>query len=440
MPDSVELLVPDIGDFKEVEIIELLVQEGDDIHAEDSLLTVESDKASMEIPASASGTLIQLRVKTGDRVSCGDVIGVITQAQVPLTAEPLSAPEPAQTEPPEQAASPVAAKPSSSSSRASVPPSPTAHVARRGDKPPHASPSVRRFARELGADIRQVPGTGRKQRILKSDVQAFVKSVLGQSTAPYAGAAPNDRDRALPPLPTVDFAAFGDVERVELSRIQRLSAEHLHCTWVNLPMVTHHDEADITDLENFRRELKDDAEYAGLRITGLAFYMKALAANLRAFPRFNSSLASDGQAIIQKHYCHIGMAVDTPSGLVVPIIRDVDQKSIADLAREMADVSARARAKKLQPSEMQGGSMTISSLGGIGGTGFTPIVNAPEVAILGISRAKMQPVWNGEGFVPRRLCPLDLSYDHRVIDGAEAARFLQRYCVLLADVRRLLLN
>jgi pyruvate dehydrogenase E2 component (dihydrolipoamide acetyltransferase) len=300
----------------------------------------------------------------------------------------------------------------------------------------HASPSARRVARELGVDLTQVPGTGRKERVTKEDVRKFKE---GGAPAKKAAAAAPEGMAGIPPIPAVDFAKFGEVEVQELKRIKKISGAHLHRCWLNVPMVTHHDEADVTELEAFRKSLKAEAEKRGVRVTALGFIMKALAAALRAFPQFNSSLSADGGSLVLKKYVHIGIAVDTPNGLVVPVFRDVDQKSIYQLAEEMGDISARARDGKLKPAEMQGGCMSISSLGGIGGTAFTPLVNAPEVAILGVTRSQMKPVWNGSEFVPRLMMPMDLSYDHRVIDGAEAARFMSYLCQALGDLRRLLL-
>ncbi|MCB1757597.1 MAG: dihydrolipoyllysine-residue acetyltransferase [Gammaproteobacteria bacterium] len=457
MSKTVEIKVPDIGDYKDVEVIEVLVAQGDRIEVEDSLFTLESDKASLEIPATDSGVIKELTIKVGDRVSEGDSVGLVeladdaanqveaeapsdsseaasgeTPAQVAEAvppAEPEPAPRPATDQP----------RPDQHQERSRPTTSPTAHIETGNRQLVHASPGVRRFARELGADIRLIKGSGAKNRILKEDVKAFIKSALEHSGSAYSGAGSAAGGAGIPPIPEVDFSKFGDVERIEIGRIQKLSAANLHRAWLNLPMVTHHDEADITELEDFRKSLKGEAEKKGLRVTGLAFHMKALAAVLKVFPKFNASLSADGQALFYKKYCHIGIAVDTPNGLVVPVFRDVDKKSIFELAEEMADISERARNKKLKPDEMQGGCMTISSLGGIGGTAFTPIVNAPEVAILGITRARMQPVWNGSEFIARLMCPFDLTYDHRVIDGADAARFMTEYCRTVSDIRRLVL-
>ncbi len=445
----IDITIPDIGDTENVSIIELLVSAGDKIAVDDSLLTLESDKASMEVPASHAGIIQSLTAKIGDSVNVGDVIGQLELQDAPAVAEEDKSSEPIAKETSEQSQvestkeaekeqaqksesqeSPVAAKKQTTSS-------PTAHLDDNKQSPPHASPGVRRYAREHGANLHLVKGSGRKGRILRSDVTAFIKGAMDGTQSNYAGNA--QMQSGIPALPEIDFSRFGETDRVELGRINKLSAANLHRAWLNIPMVTHHDSADITEMEAFRKQLKAEAIEGDAKITGLAFHMKALVATLKAFPKVNSSLAPDEQSLIYKKYFHIGIAVDTPNGLVVPVFKDVDQKSIQQLATEMADMSSRARAKKLKPDEMQGASMTISSLGGIGGTAFTPIVNPPEVAILGITRAKMQPVWNGAEFIPRLLCPLDLTYDHRVVDGADAARFMAYYCKTISDIRRLLL-
>lgn len=455
MSELIDVHVPDIGDASDVEVIEILVAEGDVVELEASLITLESDKATMEIPSPVSGRVREIVVKLGDKVSEGNIILRLESEALPSQAEPdageskpqetiksessptaLSESQPEEVENSAAEAEPMHSTPAPPRS------SPTAHINEAGFKKAHASPSVRRFARELGADVSLITGSGPKGRILKEDVQAFVKQALsgvgvaggqGKGT-PAAGGA------GIPPIPAIDFSQFGPVERIELSRIKKLTASNLHRAWLNIPLVTHHDEADITETEAFRKSLKQEAEVRGLRITLLAFIAKALASTLKAYPRFNASLTPEGDGLFLKKYIHIGIAVDTPDGLVVPVIRDVDQKSIYALAEEMADISQRARNKKLKPADMQGGSISISSLGGIGGTAFTPLVNAPEVAILGVTRSKMQPVWNGSEFAPRLMLPLDLSYDHRVIDGAEAARFMVHLCQILADVRRALLD
>lgn len=442
----VDIIVPDIGDSENVEIIEILVAVGDQVQVDDSLVTLESDKASMEIPASAAGIIDSITVNVGDTVNSGDVIGKMKPtADDTAAGETTSAePEPAGGKPDasQAASAPAAAEPEPAPPKAAPAPAPAAPTSSSPAAPidgekirtAHASPGVRRYAREHGADLSQVKGTGPKDRILKTDVLAFIKATMEGSSS-NAGAGTS----GIPPIPEVDFTKFGEVERVELGRINKISASNLHRAWLNVPLVTHHDEADVTDVEAFRKELKNSYKEGDPKITGLAFHMKALVHTLKAFPKVNSSLTPDGQALFYKKYFHIGIAVDTPNGLVVPVFRDVDKKSISELAVEMADMSSRARNKKLKPNEMQGASMTISSLGGIGGTAFTPLVNPPEVAILGITRARMQPVWDGSQFIPRLMCPLDLSYDHRVVDGADAARFMKYYCDAIKDVRRLLL-
>ena len=429
---DVQVTVPDIGDSTDVEIIEVLVAVGDTVAVEDALITLESDKASMDVPSSAAGVIKSISVKLGDKVNAGDLVVVLEGS--------------ADSAPPAAAAAPVAAAPAAVAAPAAAatpPPAPaqraSSPTAQLGAKA-HASPAIRKYARELGADISKVSGTGRKGRIVKEDVKAYIKSVMeGAGSVGGAGSAGATGGAGIPAIPEVDFSKFGEVERVEMGRIPKLSAANLHRAWLNVPMVTHHDEADITDLEDFRKSLKADAEKVGVRVTALVFHMKVLASCLRAFPKFNSSITPDGEALIFKKYVNIGIAVDTPNGLVVPVFKDVDKKSIYELSAEIMDVSKRARDKKLKGTEMQGACMTISSLGGIGGTAFTPIVNAPEAAIMGITRARMQPVWNGKEFVPRLMCPLDMSYDHRIIDGADAARFVAHYCQLISDVRRVLL-
>ena len=457
---TIEVVVPDIGDFSDVPIIEILVAPGDRVAAEDALITLESDKATMDVPAPSAGTVSELKVAVGDTVSEGTPILVLATeggagegAPATPAAERGAATEPESPTPPPGSAGDEDGAPLSEELAkrfgASAPdprapamrPSPTASIEEpAASRTYHATPAVRRFARELGVDLARVRGTGRKGRILQEDVKGFVKQALAAPAqgAPAAAAAPAG-GMGIPPIPAVDFSKFGPVEEHKLSRIKRISGPFLHRSWLNVPHVTHHDEADITELEDFRQSLKSEAEKRGVRVTALAFLMKAVARTLAEFPNVNASLSPDGETLIRKQYFHIGIAVDTPQGLVVPVFRDVDRKGIYDLAAEMADVSARARDGKLKPDEMQGGCMSISSLGGIGGTAFTPIVNAPEVAILGAARSRMQPVWNGKEFVPRLMQPLDLSYDHRVIDGAEAARFVAFLAALLGDMRRLLL-
>lgn len=462
MTNTMDIKIPDIGDVEQVEIIEVLVNVGDSVALDDSLLTLESDKASMEVPAMVAGVIKSLDIAVGATVSSGDVIGTIEAQDLPAaeasneaaeepavaaadipdtpvsTDVPAAAGEAEESAPSEPLSSTQsgASRPEASRTASTPATSPTAHLARE-QKKAHASPGVRRYAREHGVNLSLLSGTGPKSRILKTDVKAFIKQSIEGIASNYGGGAAGGA--GIPALPEVDFTKFGETERVELGRINRLSAANLHRAWLNVPMVTHHDEADITELEAFRQEMKQQAKEGDPKITGLAFHMKALVQTLKEFPKVNSSLAPDGLSLIYKKYFHIGMAVDTPNGLVVPVVRDVNLKSITELAVDMADLSSRARGKKLKPDEMQGASMTISSLGGIGGTAFTPIVNPPEVAILGITRAKMQPVWDGSAFIPKLICPLDLSYDHRVVDGADAARFMAYYCKSISDIRRLLL-
>ena len=435
-----DILVPDIGDFHDVPVIEIAVSPGDSVEAEDSLVTLESDKATMDVPSPRAGVIKELRVNLGDTVSQGSLILTLEVNDAAPAPPPEKQPEPvAESSPPPSAAAPspapaAAADPLPAAAR----PSPTASLPSAADigaTPSHATPSIRHFARELGVDLNRVIGTGRKGRILKEDVTRFVKGAL--SGAAPAGAV--EAGSGIPPIPAVDFAKFGEVELKPLSRIKKISGQHLRRAWLNVPHVTHHDEADVTEMEAFRQSLKEEAARQGVRVTALAFIMKALCAALGEFPTFNASLAADGESLVLKKYFHIGVAVDTPNGLVVPVIRDVDNKGIFELGAVLAELSARAREGKLKPDEMQGGCMSISSLGGIGGTAFTPIVNAPEVAILGVTRARMTPIWNGESFDPRLMLPLDLSYDHRVVDGAEAARFMSFLTGALSDVRRLLL-
>jgi pyruvate dehydrogenase E2 component (dihydrolipoamide acetyltransferase) len=396
----------------------------------------------MEVPAPSAGTIQTVKVAVGDRISKGDLIatmeaadGVAQEAAPAAPAEPVA---PAAAAAP--ALAPAAAQLASDEDKSPPPPSytrrtPTAlppPVQLAGTAPPHASPSVRRFARELGADLRAVRGSGGKGRITRADVKAWVKGELSQPRGAAGGLA-------VAPQPEIDFSKFGSVDIQELTRIQKISGPHLQRAWVSIPHVTHHDEVDVTELEAFRQSLKPEAERQGARITGMLFIMKALVASLKEFPRLNASLTTDGQRLVFKQYYHIGIAVDTPRGLLVPVIRDVDKKGVWELAKEMGEISARARDGKLTPAEMQGGCISISNLGGIGGTAFTPIINAPEVAILGLSRSRMQPVWNGKEFEPRLMMPLDLSYDHRVIDGAEAARFVVHLRKMVDDVRRMVL-
>ncbi len=450
--NTVNIVIPDIGESADVEVIELLVGVGDTVSVDDSLLTLESDKASMEVPAANAGKIDSLSVSVGDTVNVGDVIGTLLLTEDTSEASrPTEQPNPtADTagealEAATAKAAPIKPVPEVTSSTTTMrdmagATSPTAHISDEKMRLAHASPGVRRYAREHGADLSLVTGNGPKGRILKEDVVTFIKQSMQSMGSNYAnGNSAMGGGAGIPAIPEVDFSKFGDIERVELGRINKLSAANLHRAWLNLPMVTHHDLADVTEMEAFRKQLKAEASDDDAKVTGLAFHMKALVNTLKAFPKMNSSLSADGEALFYKKYYHIGIAVDTPNGLVVPVFRDVDKKSINQLAFEMADISMRARNKKLKPDEMQGASMTISSLGGIGGTQFTPIVNPPEVGILGITRATMQPVWNGSEFIPRLMCPLDLTYDHRVIDGADAARFMVYYIKQISDIRRLTL-
>jgi pyruvate dehydrogenase E2 component (dihydrolipoamide acetyltransferase) len=431
-----EVLVPDIGDFKDVPIIEVLVKPGDTVKAEDSLITLESDKATMEVPAPAAGVVRDLKVKVGDKVSEGHAIlslEVTDGAAAPPPAAAAAAPAPPAAPPPTAPApAPAAAAPAGRAAAAPV----AAAVDEAGFARAHASPAVRRFARELGVDLSKVKGTGPKARVLKDDVQAFVKQALA---APAAGGSGGGLGFALPPMPSIDFTKFGPVEPKPLSRIKKISGANLHRNWVSIPHVTQNDEVDITEMEAFRKQIGDEAQKQGVRLTPLAFMIKACVAALKQFPAFNASLSPDGESLILKRYYHIGVAVDTPNGLVVPVIRDADQKGVIALARELGEVSARMRDGKISPADMQGGTFSISSLGGIGGTHFTPIINAPEVAILGVSRSSMKPVWKDGAFVPRLILPISLSYDHRVIDGAEGARFITHLGSVMSDIRRLIL-
>jgi len=437
---AVEVKVPDIGDFKDVEVIEVLVKPGDRVAKEQSLVTVESDKASMEIPSSHAGVVGQMRVKLGDKVSQGSSLLLLeTDAEASAAA---GAPDAA---PAVGLVAPGAVAPAAPAAR----PLPTAALPQLEPAPPrpglpHASPTIRRLARELGVPLDELAGSGPKGRITQDDVRAFVKAVMagGVQTRAQAARAPAGGGGlpGLLPWPQVDFAKFGPVERVEMARIKKLAGPNLHRNWVTIPHVTNHEDADITELEAFRVRLNQENERSAAKLTLLAFLIKACVATLKKFPDFNASIdAATGDAIVRKHYWHIGFAADTPNGLVVPVIRDADQKGIYEIAAETAALAAKAREGKLAPSDMQGGTFSISSLGGIGGTYFTPIINAPEVAILGVCRSTMKPVWDGAQFAPRLLLPLSLSWDHRVVDGASAARFNAHLAALLADFRRVLL-
>ena len=435
-----EIVVPDIGDFDSVEVIEVLVAEGDEVQVEDSLITVESDKASMEIPSSESGKVVKLKVSLGDKISEGSVI-LMMEVNDQATPESKEESAPAKKTPPPKTPStsshekmaPAKSTPSKSSAgRVQLDkPSPTANIDEIRFSKAYASPSVRKFARELGVDLGNVKGTSRKGRINKEDVKAFVKKAMTSGAA--GGTA-----LGIKPMPEIDFSQFGDIESQPLSKINKLTGEFLHRSWLTIPHVTQFDEADITEMEDFRKQMGKELEKEGIKITPLAFIIWAVVASLKAFPRFNSSLDATGQNLILKKYFNIGVAVDTPNGLVVPVIREADQKSLVELSQEIRELATKAREKKLKPSDMQGGCFTISSLGGIGGTRFTPIVNAPEVAILGVSRSKMEPVWDGNEFKPRLILPLSLSYDHRVIDGADGARFTTHLSKMLSDIRRMM--
>ncbi|MBL8658451.1 MAG: dihydrolipoyllysine-residue acetyltransferase [Rhodospirillales bacterium] len=463
-----EVKVPDIGDFSDVEIIEVVVSPGDQVSEEDPLITLESDKASMEVPSPYAGTIVDVMVGVGDRVSEGSVIvslevGDDGAAEAPDAGGGDARAEPAEPEKKADAPKETAPKADTASPKDAAPLEPEAK-SQSGDAPApakpgeagkggavevdeaafakaHASPSVRRFARELGADLGHIEGSGPKGRILREDVQAFVKGVLSrpQQAPAAAPAAAAGGGLSVPEMPEIDFSQFGAVESKPLSKIKRLSGTGLHRNWVTIPHVTHQEEADITELEAFRKEMGEEAKSQGLRLTMVSFLLKAAVAALRKFPEFNASLDKSRENLILKGYFHIGVAVDTPEGLVVPVIRDVDRKGIFELARELGEISEKARARKLKAEAMQGGCFTISSLGGIGGVGFTPIINAPEVAILGVTRSQMRPVYQDGAFVPRLILPLSLSYDHRVIDGAGAARFAAYLAFVLADVRRLVL-
>ncbi len=431
---TIDVKVPDIGDYKDVPVIEISVKVGDKVEAEQSLITLESDKATMDVPSPAAGTVKDIRVKVGDAVSEGTLIVVLEGAGA-AAAAPAPAPAPVAAAPSPAPVAPAAAP-------AAAPATYTADTVGTVGKAAHASPSVRKYARELGVDVNLVGGTGPKNRITQEDVQRYVKGVMtGQAAAPgkaAAAAAPTGGGELnLLPWPKVDFTKFGPVEPKPLSRIKKISGANLHRNWVMIPHVTNNDEADITELEAFRVQMNKEHEKAGVKFTMLAFVIKAVVGALKKFPTFNASL--DGDNLVFKQYYHVGFAADTPNGLVVPVIRDADKKGVVDIAKEMAELSKAAREGKLKPDQMQGGCFSISSLGGIGGTHFTPIINAPEVAILGLSRGYQKPVWDGKQFVPRLTLPLSLSYDHRVIDGAEAARFNAYLAAVLADFRRVLL-
>ena len=460
MSEIVEVKVPDIGDFDAVDVVEVLVAAGDEIAKEDSLITLESDKATMDVPAPASGTVQEVRVKAGDQVHEGTVI--LTLETSDISDEAAERPEPATAEADEQTDGEAPSSPPVETAESDEPPTsespaaeptavvevgePSAEVLVEAAPERHpvevvqadfsrvyASPAVRRFARELGVDLTRVRGTGRKERILKEDVRAWVKEAVAEPRGLAAAGG------ALPAMPAIDFSKFGEIEKVALTRVQRISGPNLQRSWLSAPHVTQHDEADITELETFRQEHKAEAKSRGFNLTPLAFIIKAVVRALEEYPRVNSSLDPDGAHLILKRYYHFGIAVDTDEGLMVPVIRDVDQKGVVELAEELAEISQQARDRKLTPDRLRGASFTISSLGGIGGSFFTPIINTPEVAILGVGRHRWAPGWNGSEFEPRLMLPLSLSYDHRVIDGALAVRFTTYLSNVLGDIRRLLL-
>ncbi|MFK7955277.1 MAG: dihydrolipoyllysine-residue acetyltransferase [Lysobacterales bacterium] len=439
---SVDVTVPDIGDFDGVDVVEVLVQVGDEVSEEQSLVSLESDKATMEIPSSHAGKVTAVHIAVGDKVSAGTTVVSLAATSAGATPASVEAPTPAvEKSASESVAATVQSTPADiddSADRRAPPVSFDASTRKPGDVP-HASPSVRREARQLGVDLAEVSGTGRKGRITGEDVRQFVKGVMSRkgAAAPMATGAGNGL--SLLPWPKVDFSKFGPVDTQPLSRIQKISGANLARNWAMIPHVTQNDNADITEMEAFRKSQSEAAKTEGVKLTPLAFLIKAVVAALKAFPQFNASLDASGENLVLKNYFHVGVAVDTPDGLVVPVIRDCDQKNLYQLATEVVEASVKARDKKLTSTDMTGGCFSISSLGGIGGTSFTPIINAPEVAILGVSRSSMQPVWNGAEFTPRLVLPLSLSYDHRVIDGATAARFTGYLADMLTDIRRLLL-
>ena len=444
MPAVTEVKVPDIGDFDDVPVIEIHVQPGDRVNAEDPVVTLESDKATMDVPSPIAGAVQDVRVKVGDRVSEGSLLLVVDPGDGALAQPPSlveqQEPPPAATPQPTPAPAPAGAAAPAATSVTTAPAPIPAQRGAPGGAPDfgavHAGPSVRRMAREFGIDLQAVAGTGPKGRISKDDLLAFLR---GPAAAPAAPAKAAPAAAGIPEIPAQDFSKFGPVETKPLARIKKVSGPHLHRSWLNVPHVTHNDEADITDIDRYRKELDTAAKADGYRVTLLAFLMKAAVSGLKQFPEFNSSLSPEKDALILKSYYNIGIAVDTPDGLVVPVVRDVDRKGITEVSKDLGGISKKARDGKLSAADMSGGTFTISSLGGIGGSSFTPIVNAPEVAILGVVRSKMAPVWNGTEFAPRLMLPISLSYDHRVIDGALAARFARHLCHLLEDPRRLIL-
>ncbi|MFT5140954.1 MAG: pyruvate dehydrogenase E2 component (dihydrolipoamide acetyltransferase) [Rhodothermales bacterium] len=444
MSNRIEIKVPDVGDFADIPVIEILVAVGETVEAEQSLITLESDKATMEIPSPAAGVIVELRVALNDTVSEQDVVAVLDAEDAP-EARPVSEKRP-DIAPPVKQAEPETQKPAPAPSTAvenppgpdagsrQSPPVTTGIATTMPGTVPYASPAIRAFARELGVDLNRVSGQGRNQRILRDDVTAFVKSVMSGSVV-----APQSPGFEVAPAPKVDFNKFGDTQLQALSRINKLSAKFLHRNWVRIPHVTHNDHSDVTQMEAFRQANKAAAAEQGFKLTPLVFLIKACVAGLTEFPKFNSSLDFEGENLVMKKYFHIGIAVDTPDGLLVPVIRNCDQKSTSELAIELVELSLKARDGKLSPNDLQGGCFSISSLGGIGGSSFSPIINAPEVAILGVSRSKMEPVWDGEAFQPRLMMPLSLSYDHRVIDGAAAARFTRFLALYLENPEHLTL-
>ena len=443
----IEIKVPDIGDFKDVAVIEIMVKPGDNIRLEQSLVTVESDKAAMEIPSSHAGVLKELKVKVGDKVNIGDLLAILEGAAAVAAIAPATAPvsaSPTPVVPTAPVAAPAPVAPALVAPESAAPPLPAHNPTALQLQLPHASPSVRKFARELGVPLNEVKGSGPKGRITEADVQAFTRSVMSGAVLTVAAAAQSKSaggsDGAalgLLPWPVVDCAKFGPIERKDRSRIKKISAANLHRNWVMIPHVTNHDDADITDLEAFRVATNKENEKSGIKVTMLAFLIKACVAALKKFPDFNASI--DGEQLVLKQYFHIGFAADTPNGLMVPVIRDVDKKGIFQISQEMSELAKKARDGKLSPAERSGAGFTISSLGGIGGRYFTPIINAPEVAILGVCKSTMEPVWDGKAFQPRLMLPLSLSWDHRVIDGASAARFNVYLSQILGDFRRILL-
>ncbi len=440
MANVIEVTVPDIGDYKNIPVIEVFVKAGDTVKLEESLMTLESDKATMDVPSPASGVVKEVVIKPGDKVSKGTLVLKLEPVDSDAKAAPAA---PVTVAAPVTQSAPAPAVPAAApAARPPAPAQTSVPIDDTQQRMAHASPSVRQFARELGVDLSRVKGSGPKNRLLREDVQAYVKAALAQphgGTGTAGTGAMGTLGFNLPPMPQIDFAKFGGIETKPLSRIRKLSGGFLHRNWVSIPHVTQHDETDITDLEVFRKSQSEEAKKKGVKITMLGFLLKASVVALKQFPEFNSSLSADGESLVLKQYFHIGVAVDTPNGLVVPVLRDVDKKGLYELAQELGAVSERMRGGKIAPVDVQGGCFSISSLGGLGGTMFTPIINAPEVAILGVGKASMKPVWDGTAFQPRLMLPLSLSYDHRVIDGAQGARFVSFLSQTLSDIRRLVL-